>query len=385
MTDRSGPSPEFLSTNGESETNQRRSGLLTWLLSRGSPTYALLALALSLVKYGAGLYPAWPVSQALAQNWRDPHSSPLLQAPGDFRLADPVSEVVAGWLHLTGDRAFLAFHFILALAALAVPFAMPAVRRSAELRLTIGLLLVGSAIPAVLLNWVGSYDPVTIAAVAVAALALDPVIAGVAWGLFAFNNSSEAAIAFGIFAVVLFADLGRPALRRLVFGFGGIIAGYILIQIVISSWGGATDQFALTGYYGFGRLFASVENFWPLIFISTLGVGWIFLTFRDIRSLLPVRLFAGLAFLGSIVLVFGLDVTRTISTIMWPSMMLVAVIVVHRLARARVHEILRQLLPIALLTVIVMVWDDQLLYAGWDSLIHVLRDIFGHSPIPFTD
>lgn len=380
-------SPAISPTEERSETDPtpNRSGILNWLLHRDSSAYAFAVIALSLIKYGAGLYPSWNVSQSFAQHWRDPHSSPLLQGVNDFRLANPVSEVLAAWLHLTGARAFLAFHFVIALVAIAAPFALPAVRRSAELRLTIALLLIGGAIPAVLLNWVGSYDPVTIAAIAVAVLALNPVIAAVGWGLFAFNNSSEAAIAFGVFAIVLFADQRRPALQRLVLAFGGLVAGYVLIQIVLSQWGGATDQFALTSYYGYARLLASVENYWPLIFVTTLGVGWIFLGFRDIRSLLPAQLFAGLAFLGSIVLVFGLDVTRVISTVMWPGMILMAVIVVDRLPRARVHEILQQLLPFALLTVIVVVWDDQLLYAGWSSLIHLLRDVFGSSPIPYAD
>jgi len=361
------------------------SRILTWLLGRGSPTYAILVLALSLVKYGAGLYPSWNLEQALAQNWRDPHSSPLLQPFADFRLVDPVSPVAAAWLHLTGDRAYLGFHLILALGAIVTPFALPAVRRTAELRLAIGLLVIGGAIPAVLLSWIGSYDPVTLAAAAVAALALNPVIAGVAWGVFAFNNAPEATVAFAVFAVVLYSDQRRPALLRLGISAAGFIAGYIAIQIVTSQWGGATSQLALSRHYGLSRLTATPENFWPLIFVSTLGAGWIFVTSRDVRALLPVRLFTGLAVLGSIVLAFGLDDTRVISTVMWPGLLLVAVIVVNRLSRERVHELLIHFMPIALLMVIVIVWDDQLVYAGWNSLNHLVQYIFGHTPIPFQD
>ena len=311
MTDQAEPVAVVASlhvTSARSPSAESR--ILTWLLGRGSPTYAILVLALSLVKYGAGLYPSWNLEQALAQNWRDPHSSPLLQPFADFRLVDPVSPIAAAWLHLTGDRAYLGFHLILALGAIVTPFALPAVRRTAELRLAIGLLVIGGAIPAVLLSWIGSYDPVTLAAAAVAALALNPVVAGVAWGVFAFNNAPEATVAFAVFAVVLYCDQRRPALLRLGISAAGFIAGYIAIQIVTSQWGGATSQLALSQHYGLSRLTATSENFWPLIFVSTLGAGWIFVTSRDVRALLPVRLFTGLAVLGSIVLAFGLDDTR---------------------------------------------------------------------------
>ncbi len=225
----------------------------------------------------------------------------------------------------------------------------------------------------------------TLAAAAVAVLALNSVVAAVGWGVFALNNASEAAIAFVVLAVVLIADQRREAWRRLVIGAAGFIVGYVWIQIAISQWGGATSQLALNEHYGWARLLANDQNFWPLIFVSTLGAGWVFVTARDVRTLLPVRLFAGQAVLASIVLSIGLDDTRVISTAMWPSLMLVAVIVVRRLPRDRVHELLRQFMPIALLMVIVIVWDGQLVYPGWDSFVHLLRYIFGHSPIPFQD
>jgi hypothetical protein len=359
---------------------------VTWMLGRGAPTYAILALGLSVLKYGAGLYPSWNVYQALARNWHDPHASPLLQSPNDYRLADPVSADLAAWFHLTGDRAFLAFHLALALAAIVTPFAFPAVKRSAELRLAIFLLLIGSAVPAVLLNWIGSYDPVTLAAAAMAVLALNPVVAAIGWGVFALNNSLEAAVAFAIVAVVLIADQRRDATRRLAFGAAGLIVGYIWIQIAISQWGGAASQPTLMRYYGFARFATNPENFWPLIFVSALGAGWVFVAARDVRVLLPAQLFTGLAIAASIVLPFlVLDDSRIISTVLWPGLMLIAVIVVRRVPGERVHDLLGMLMPIALLIVLVLVWDGHLVYAGWGALLHLVQYIFGHSTSPFLD
>ena len=136
-----------------------------------------------LLKYGAGVYPASDRMMALAQNMGNPHASPLLQPPDDFRLASPVSALLAGFLHLSGARAYLGVHLLLALGALCVPYAMAKVRRAPLLRTTITLLLIGGAIPAVLLNWVGGYDAVTIGAAAVAVLAEMTAVAALGWML----------------------------------------------------------------------------------------------------------------------------------------------------------------------------------------------------------
>ena len=100
-----------------------------------------------------------------------PHASLLLQPPDDYRLASPVSALAAGFLHLTSVRTFLAFHLVIAVLAVISPFALPRVRASRELRSLMTLLLIGSAIPAVLFGWVGGYDAVTVASLSVAILA----------------------------------------------------------------------------------------------------------------------------------------------------------------------------------------------------------------------
>ena len=371
---------EGVSASGSSA----QSRVLRWLLTRGSWVYAILVLALSLAKYGAGLYPSWNKYQALALNWRDPHSSPLLQPPGDFRLADPVSAVVAAWLHLTGEHAFLGFHLVLAMCALVTPFALPAIRRTPELRLTVGLLIVGSAVPAILLVRSVHMIPCTLAAAAVAALALNPYVAAAGWGVFAFNNTPEALIALRcsllsssqIDAVAHCrgsgSELGiRGGIRR--DSNSGMAMGW--------SNGPGCPQSLLwvESAYSNRRTFLAAD----LCFHLGRGMDLRHSSGRPVTSPGPSIHWSCIS--GSIALAFGLDDTRIIATVMWPGLLLVAVIVVRRLPRERVHELLSQFLPIALLMVIVIVWDDQLVYAGWGSLDHLLQYIFGHTLIPFQD
>ena len=65
--------------------------MVAWLLDRGWAFYALWVLIISLVKYGIGILPSWNYMQAIALNWRSPHSSVFMTSPADFRLASPVS------------------------------------------------------------------------------------------------------------------------------------------------------------------------------------------------------------------------------------------------------------------------------------------------------
>ncbi len=162
-------------------------------------------------------------------------------------------------MHLTSARQYLAFHLVLACAAIIVPYCLRAVRRSAELRLGVALLLVGGTVPPLLLSWVGSYDPVSIGSAAVAALASNPVVRALAWMVFAFNNAGEAAIALVIFAIVLWADSGEAAAPRIVSSGAGAIAGYVAIRALTRAWGGGESQLTVMKFYGFHQYLISYD------------------------------------------------------------------------------------------------------------------------------
>jgi hypothetical protein len=168
-----------------------------------------------------------------------------------YLLDSPASAALAGILHLVTAREYLAFHLVLACVAIVVPFYLDALRRSPELRLAVALLLVGGTVPALLLSWVGSYDPVSIGSAAVAALASNPVVRALAWMVFAFNNAPEAAIALVIFAVVLWADSGRAAVPRIFSSGVGAVAGYVAIRVLTSAWDGGQSEFTEMKFYGF--------------------------------------------------------------------------------------------------------------------------------------
>jgi hypothetical protein len=356
----------------------------SWMHARGAPAWAGGLLLASLVKYGAGLIPSWSLLQALAINWRDPLLSPALQPPEDFRLRTPVSAVLAGWLHLTSPAAFLSFHFILACVALLLPVLMPVVWRSADLRMLVGLLVLGGAVPAVLLTWVGSYDPVSMGAAAVAGLAARREIAAVGWMVFAFNNAPEAALGVLVLSAVLLVDRGlRAGISRILWCGGGAVVGYVGIRTLDHHWGGGTSEFTLVHYYGYSRYVNGAVHYWPLIVVSALGVGWLLFTRPAVWRVPAVRVFVALAALASVVVpLLALDETRITVGVLWAPTLAVAAIVAERVPAVELRRVLVRCAPVALLLVLVVVWDGQLVYKGWISLWHMVGYLTGNNPVP---
>jgi hypothetical protein len=352
------------------------------LLRWGPAPCALAVVALSLAKYGAGVYPAWRYMQALALHWRNPTVSHLLAPPGAYLLDSPVSAVIAGMLRFTSGRAYLGFHLLLAFFALAVPFALRPVRRSPELRLMVCFLIVGGTVPAVLLSWVGSYDPVSIGAAAVAALAENPAARALAWGLFAFNNAPQAVLALGIYAIVLLVDRGRAGIPRVVVSGLSALAGYIGIRVLTAIWGGGESQLSMMRHYGLAAYLRGYA-FWPLLLFSALGVGWLHLVDHEVRRFTAARAFFCLSLLASMgIPLLALDTSRILVGILWPGMLATTDITFKKLTVAHARRVLARLAPVALLLVIVVAWNNTLVYAGWRSLLEFARYLLGASPAP---
>jgi hypothetical protein len=357
--------------------------LVEWLLHWGPLPCAFGVVGLSLVKYGAGLYPSWRYMQAIAENWRHPMVSHLLAPPADYLLDSPVSAVAAGILPLTSGRAFIAFHLVLACVAIAVPFALSAVRRSPELRVGVSLLIVGGAVPAALLSWVGSYDPVSIGGAAVGALASNPLVRAFGWMLFAFNNAGEAVIALAVYVVILWVARGRSAFPAIVISGLAVVAGYVGIRVLTAAWGGGESEFTMMKYYGFSQYLRGY-GYWPLVALSALGVGWLLLVDPEVRHLRVAQVFFGLSLLAAMGMpLIALDTSRVTAGVLYPGMLASAQIIFGTLGNVRTRIVLAHLAPVALLLVIVLAWSDKLVYAGWRSLLHIVHYLLG-GPTPST-
>lgn len=344
----------------------------------GAPVYAVGVVVLAFAKYGAGVFVSANYLVELARNWRDPHQAPLLAPPADYLLSNPTSAVVAGMLGWDSERAFLGFHLALVVAALVLPFTLSTVRGSPQSRLAVAVLLAGGPVTAVLVSWVGSYDPVTVMAAAVATLSPLAPARALGWAVFAFNNAPQAAVAFAALTLVMCPELGLPrAVRSLVPGALGAAAGYVAIRALVGHWGGSTSRANwLAGVDG-SFFVENALTFLPLIVFSALGAGWFLLLDGRMRGRPGVRVLLATAVAISCTLPFAVgDQSRVVSIVLWPALLWVVLHVVSTMEPPDARGVLVRWAPAAVVMPVVLVFADGLLYPGWRSLASLVRLVF---------
>ncbi len=267
-----------------------------WFLERGPLSCAVAVMVLSLVKYGLGIYPSWRYLQQMAQHWQHPLRAALFfHVHARYLLDSPVSAEIAGIVHLTSAREYLTFHLLLACAAIVIPFSLRAVRRSAELRLGVALLLVGGTVPALLLSWVGRTTRSAVGPPPWQAWPPILVVRALAWMVFAFNNARlKQPLAWSSSPPCCGPTVGKSTAPRIGLAGAGAVVGYVAIRVLTTAWGGGQSQLAMMKFYGFAQYLLSY-GYLPLVVLSALGVGWLFLADRRARNLPSARALLALA------------------------------------------------------------------------------------------
>ncbi len=340
------------------------------------PVLVSLIVATCLAKYGVGRFVSWKYMYALAVHWRDPFSSSLFKPSTSYLLSSPTSALVSGLTGLSTRREFFALHFGLSLAAIALPVAMPSVRRDRYLRAIIGLVVVGGALPAVLLSWVGSYDPVSLGAATVGALADSPTIGAIGWALFGFNNSPEAILAFGAYALVSLYSEGPAALRSLAGCAAGLCVGIVGISALTSHWGGSTSRITMFRYWPFSAFWRSELNYWPLILYSALGIGWLIFLKREARVRKAARALCAVAVVASAAVpLVVLDQSRIVSGTLWAAALFAARDIAGSLSEEQLDGLLRRVTLPAFVFPVMLVWSGQIVYAGWQHGIEFIQSV----------
>jgi hypothetical protein len=338
----------------------------SWTQWRGALLAWLVVIVVGFVKYGFGVYPSWPFYHQIAVQWQDP----ALEPPADYLYSNPVSAWLAGVLGLQTYRQFFFWHVALVVLALGLPFFMPAVRKVIGQRRVMLMIIVGGPLLPVLAEWIMSYDPVTIMAATVAALARHRILAWAGWVLMAFNHAPLAEVGLLLSIPIVLLIGGRSGLKdsvvRVIGSVVSVVIGVLLINALVSAWGGSTSRLEWLQARG-------LETFWnhyiiwvPLIFFSALGVGWLILTDSSMRGNRVVRALLLEALIVSIVIPLIVeDASRDIAlAMMVPLFLWIAS------SRATVGD--RALLQVweryriaAVIIPIILVWQGTLIYLGW--------------------
>ncbi len=293
-------------------------------------TLAGAVLAVALVKYGIGSFPQWVTLYDIGVHWTDPRAGAGLDSTNDYLLGNSLAAVLAGMVGLLRSReAYGLVMLCLTMVALVWPFLMPQVRQSPERARLLFLVLFAGPVVAIVMVWVGGYDPATVIAASLIGLGRSRWTIATGWVLAAANHWSMAVVALVAWAVVLwFARREDPPgerIRLIATGTVAVVAGTVLVHGVMAAWGGSTSRAEGTdlSYYDtefVGRLMSNL----PWIVLSVLGLGWVLLILLARRRVPGATALVIAVLVASVVIqARALDATRDTALPLLPAVLLV--------------------------------------------------------------
>ena len=328
----------------------------------------LLAALVGLVKYGIGVFPSWIYMFELSVNWTDPSLSPLMVAPADYLKSNFVAAWIAGALGFTTFVSHFAFHVVLAIFAIVLPFFMPVVRESVGRSRLMFIAIAGGATLPVLLLWVNGYDAVTLIGLGFAALCRNKYLAGLGWFIATLNHPSVGIVALLAWAIVSWWS-NRSVVRIVVagvgVGLGGFLNGYLM-----DAWGGSTSRLDWFSERSFDEYVQGFFFSMPLLFCSSRGVLWFVLLRPRIVRLGLVRILIAEAVLPSLLLPWiTLDTSRTVALALFAAMLCVVAALPDLLEEEVVMGAWRNTSLVAVIVPVPVIWSGALLYGGWESFL----------------
>jgi hypothetical protein len=322
------------------------------------------------VKYGIAVHPEWARFYDVATHWPNVRSASLIMEGDRSLLSNITAAGLAGALGLTRLKFYMGFQILLALVAIALPFAMPSMRsRPAQAKVLLVFLIGGPVVP-LLLSWIGGYDAIAVIGATIAVLARNRVLMPIGWALVAFNHASLAVAMLVLWLPMMWVlEQWRPARERLLragVAAASALAGWFVIRRLTDMWGGSTDRLALFQSIGMENLWNGFVGALPLTIFTVLGVGWFVLLAPQVRSSLPGRLLLIEALAAALVLpMVAVDETRIAALALLPAVFVFTVRMDRFCSTEDLQQIWHRLWLIALIVPVPIVWEGALLYIGW--------------------
>ena len=209
------------------------------------------------------------------------------------------------------------------MAALLTPFAMPCLSSHSERLWLLVMLLLAGPQSAVLLNWLGGYDPLSVIGAVIAVLARSSSISALGWWLLALNHPSLAIIAWLLWLPMklwFFHGLVfRLRLSILIPSLASISIGILVNYLIVLSWGGNTSRLEWLTHWAYADYLANYTRAIPAILWSVLGLGWVILLGTPLRKLTETRILLVTVILAGVFLpLIAMDETRVVSLALLP-------------------------------------------------------------------
>jgi len=343
--------------------------VLTFILASG-------ALIATVLKTGVGIHPEWHRLWDGAIHWQDISQSPLL-AEGDASLR---SNIVGSWLSgvlgFSSAHRYLFLAFFFAAIAIMLPILL-SYRSDSRSRVKLAFIFVaGGSLAPIALTWIGGYDTVSIIALTVAVMVRNHWVSSLAWFVLALNHSPVALLALVAWLPIAWLIWQRDGLIRFVTSAGSVAAGVIAMHEITNAWGGSADRLTLFQAIPFDTILNCYLTMLPLTTFSVLGVGWVVLVDRNIRS----------SIIGRVLILETLAISLTVPLIAIDASRIAGLIVIapifawvaHADISVRSAEtIWRHTWFLATVVPVFLVWQGALLHPGWNHLEIVQRALDG--------
>ena len=289
----------------------------------------LRLMVISLAKFGVGLFPQSGFFLNISFHWQNPAAAPLLirGMPGnDYLLTNSWAAILSGMLGLSDPLGFYLFQFGLTMMALLSPFAMSCLSSSPErLWLLVMILLAGPQI-AMLLNWLGGYDPLSMIGAVIAVLARSWSISALGWGLLALNHPSLATVAWLLWLPMkLWFIRGSEFSNRLweiMLSLASISLGTAVNYFIVLSWGGNTSRLDWLTHWNYADYLVNYARALPAILWSSLGLGWLILLGTPLIKRVETKiLLLTVSLAGLLLPLIAVDETRVVSLALFPALL----------------------------------------------------------------
>ena len=292
-------------------------------------TLGFRLIGISLAKYGIGLFPQAAVLFDIALHWRMPGSAPAIirSVPGnDYLLTNAWAAIFAGMLGVSSHVGFYLFQLGLIFVALLIPFALLSLTSGRERPWLLFMLLLGGPQVAVLLNWVGGYDTLSVIGCELAVLAGSLPVAALGWGLLALNHPSLAILAWGFWLPMgwwFCGDLSRrQGLLAVILPLVPIMLGILSNQLAIQAWGGNTSRIVWLFQQDYSYYLKNYVEALPFVAWSVLGGGWLVLAEPRLLRLVETKILFLTAAVAAVLLpLIALDETRVASLALLPALL----------------------------------------------------------------